>query len=85
MLTIWKFPFDVTDRFTLEIPDGYRILHVEMQGKSPCLWAIVDEARPPSQTRFALFGTGFEVPAGWEHVGTFQQPPYVWHLFREEV
>lgn len=88
-LTIWKFPFRVADRFELAIPHHARILHVELQGSTPCIWAMLytsPEVKGDFRRRFAVFGTGHPIPGemdDWTHVGTFQQGPFVWHVFED--
>ena len=44
MKTIWKFPVPVNDGNVLEMPEGAKILSVQVQGETPCLWALVDVA-----------------------------------------
>jgi hypothetical protein len=87
MKTIWKYPFSVADRFTLSMPEGAQILHVDLQSGIPCLWALVIPERPPTEVGFRVFGTGHPflggLGANLVHVGTFQQGPLVWHVFRE--
>ena len=33
---------------------------------------------------FRVFGTGHPIPVGWEHVGTFNQSLFVWHIYSYE-
>jgi hypothetical protein len=83
--TIYKYPFGIDDRFAMQMPVGAEILHAEMQGGTPCLWALVD-SEAPRELAFRLFGTGHPFPedVALAHVSTFQQGPFVWHLFRVE-
>lgn len=86
MKTIWKFECKVEDRFTLEMPEGARILSLQTQGQVPCLWALVDTDTPLEKRYFRLLGTGhpvdFSVPRHVFH-GTFQLfgGSLVFHLF----
>lgn len=41
MKTIWKFQLKVDDFQTLEIPKDSKLLAVQTQGETPCLWALV--------------------------------------------
>lgn len=88
MPTVHKYPFEVAKRFDLELPGGATILRAECQRTQPCLWALVDTEEPPERVSFHLYGTGDAIDPGdaegLEHVDTFQQGPYVWHLFRGE-
>ncbi len=58
---------------------------VEMQGQTPCLWALVDTNAGADKLLFRLFGTGHVLPDNddLEHVASFQDEDgmFVWHLF----
>ena len=77
---IWKYSFEITDYFELPLPFGAKVLLVEMQGEQPCIWAMVEASNTPEARTFSVVGTGHPLPNG-EYIGTFQQPPFVWHLF----
>lgn len=84
-MTIWKFVFNVSDRFTILMPEGAEILAVQTQNETPCVWARVNPSAPLVGRDFAVFGTGHEVPddVAYAHVGTFQLHggTFVGHLF----
>ena len=51
------------------------------------MWALLNPLHPVRTVHFALIGTGDPLPANWkraDYIGTVQNPPYVWHLFRIE-
>jgi hypothetical protein len=84
MQTIHKYPFTSLGSFTLELPEDFLSLSVEVQNGVPCLWALVNTGKPKRVYRFRVFGTGHPIPdvlGGCDHIATFQMPPYVWHLF----
>ena len=89
MKTIWKYPFRVSEFescMSIHMPEGAEVLSVQMQGNTPCLWAIVDMEPTPEEIRqFTIFGTGHAIPnivaRNLKYLSTFQQPPYVWHFF----
>jgi hypothetical protein len=87
METIWKYEFYVRDMFDLHIPFGGTILDVQVQGNTPFMWVLVDTNQPLVRRRFRIFGTGnpfdLDNDYGWGYVGTFQVPPFVWHLFED--
>lgn len=87
MQTIYKYPFPVADSFSLDLPSGAIILHVECQNGQPCIWALVDTEALPERRTFYLFGTGHPLNIddfGWSnHLATFQQGPFVWHMFQD--
>lgn len=73
------------DRASVMLPQGARVIHVALQDRaphSPSMWIELDESMPGSPVEFAIVGTGYEIPDGWMHVGTWQQDGYVWHLFQ---
>ena len=62
-MRIWKYPLEVADGQNLSLPTGAKILTVQMQGGTPCLWALVDEDMPTTETRaIAIYGTGNPMP-----------------------
>ena len=83
-MTIYKYPFAVNDEVTILMPDGAKILHVDCQAGLPCVWAMVDPNKPEVPQHFYIFGTGHLIPELFghdNHVATFQQGPFVWHMF----
>lgn len=84
VLSIWKFPFTVSSTVTFEIPRDHRFIHVDMQGNQPCLWAVVDPGSSLTITNLRIYGTGHPIVNGeaGSFIGTFQQPPFVWHVFK---
>jgi hypothetical protein len=88
MLTIYKYPFQIADRFELTLPTDRKVLHADVQpGTGPCLWVMVNPHSAEEVVTFHVFGTGMEIDPEEvgknEFVSTFQQPPFVWHLFRK--
>lgn len=85
--TVWKFPFDVTDDISIEMPAGAEVLHVEAQAGQPCIWALVDPAAKKVERRFRLAGTGHPIAirprSQFDHVGSFFMAAgaLVFHLF----
>jgi len=59
-------------------------------GFTGCLWALVDTDAPTEPRLFEIAGTGngmAQVASNRRRVylGTWQEPPYVFHLFEHEV
>lgn len=85
MITVYKYPFKIADHFEIDLPQGARILKVETQDDIPCIWALVDTDQKPLPHGYWIFGTGHQIDSGsrlvGEHVASFQQGPFVWHLF----
>lgn len=86
MKTIWKFPLAVMDRQRVLMPKGTEILTVQRQSEQACIWAIVDDQAEMETRAFDIYGTGNPMPElamgdARKYVGTFQAPPFVWHVF----
>lgn len=83
-MRIWKFPLDITDRQTLAMPEGAKMLDVQMQGDTCCLWAMCDQNAPMRVREVAIYGTGNPMPNDpGEYVATFQMHggALVFHAF----
>lgn len=83
--TIWKY--GLQDAFSpagvrLPLPEGARVLTVQVQpGNGAQLWAEVhSEIQGPPRT-FKIFGTGHEIPDNAKYIATWQDTPFVWHLY----
>ena len=90
MKSIWKYPFQVKDSFTLVMPQSARILCVQTQYDTPCIWAMVDPDEAHEDRNFVIAPTGGIAPelpeettSTIEYIGTFQMLDgrLVWHLF----
>lgn len=78
MRSVWKYPLGTR---TMAMPQGAEILCIQMQDGCAVAWALVDTEAPLASRTFGVFGTGHEVPPDYTYVGTWQQGPFVWHLF----
>jgi len=85
MYTIYKYPFDVSDSVSITMPSEAKILCVQMQDKTPCLWAMVNPTGVIETRYFKVIGTGHKVdqPENLIYIGTFQELDglLIWHLF----
>jgi len=86
MRTIWKFalPTATVDFFDIDMPRGAVILRLAPQGGVPHLWAEVDsEAEEAERRSFQIVGTGGPVPTACAkaYLGSWEQGPFVWHLY----
>lgn len=60
---------------------------MELLSEQPCLWAMVDLARPIEDRHFLIFGTGQTIPdalpQGGNYIGTFMlaDTQLVYHMF----
>jgi hypothetical protein len=85
MKTIWKFPLAEVSPYQITMPKEAEILTVQRQGGSACIWAIVNPDADKERRVFEVFGTGQPMHGDMgverKYVNTFQQGPYVWHVF----
>lgn len=81
MKVIYKY--SVTQSFTLQLPKGAKVLHVECQGSDPMMWVEQETMHQKETRHFTVFGTGHKIPEGinFSYIGTFLMLPFVWHLY----
>lgn len=87
MKTIYKYPLELVDYQTVEMPVGSKILSVADQGGVLCLWAHVTASNPSAKRMFEIAGTGKPFPpndgAVRVFLGTVVMNPFVWHVFEK--
>ena len=75
-MVVYKYPInEFSDYIGMEMPQGAKILTVQMQYDVPCIWALVDPDMPLEQRVFRLAGTGhpiYESLINLDYIGTFQ-------------
>ncbi len=80
-----KYQLVITDIQTILMPEGAEVLAVQVQHERPCLWALVDPARPPTPRTFQTRGDEHGIASGTEgrYVGTYQVGggSLVFHVF----
>jgi len=85
MKTIWKFPIPVASPVRIEMPKNAQILTVQRQDELACIWALVNPNAETEARYFEIHGTGNpmheDMGVERKYIGTFQQPPFVWHVF----
>lgn len=83
MKQIWKYPITPSVN-VIEMPEGAEILCVQIQGETPCIWALVNPNNELESRAFQTFGTGHNVMTGiGRYIGTFQidNGAFVFHTF----
>ncbi|MCP6727329.1 MAG: hypothetical protein KJI69_04970 [Patescibacteria group bacterium] len=84
MENIYKYPVGL-GAFELELPKGYKILTVQMQGQEAFMWVVVNPENETEKVKFITRGTGhIYEPEMQEYIGTFQMAngALIWHLFK---
>lgn len=80
---VFKYKIDISG-FQLDLPEGAKILKIDLQAGVPQMWIMFDENKRTRPSKFSVYGTGHEIrPESVLHVGTFQQEGFVWHVFRD--
>lgn len=83
-MIIWKYPLSSDDIQTIYMPEGARMLSVQLQHGTPQLWALCDECADKKQRRVAIYGTGCLIPnEPGRYIDTFQinSGELVFHVF----
>ena len=81
---MWKFDVDVSFKTVISMPKDAKILCVQIQHGTPCIWAIVNPNNGTEDREFTVKGTGHSFDdSGKEYIGTFQLSAgdFVGHLF----
>ena len=74
MLTIHQFPILKKDHFSLKMPQGAKILTVQVHYGKPQIFLLVNTKRPRETRKFRLVATGNPIEEAEEllnYIGTF--------------
>lgn len=86
-MRVYKYPIpSIQDVVRMMMPKDAKVLTVQVQNGTPCIWAAVDPSQLYLETRlFRIAGTGHEIEDDIvdDYVGTFQMydGKLVFHLF----
>lgn len=85
---IWKFPLRIMSEegFKVEMPEGAKVLCVQMQRGQPCMWAEVDVTAAKVNRSFSVFTTGWERSNRYQgaYIGTVQtESDLVFHFYQD--
>lgn len=78
---VYKYPIPNNKHFMLSIPSNSQFLRVAMQNDMHQVWFIVDVDSPPVERKFRLYGTGQDIQPGANWLFTYDNGPFVLHLF----
>lgn len=81
MRTNYKYKLGIADEQFVKMPQNARILTVQVQGDSVCLWAEVDTGFPIGDRLIVCYGTGHPIQSWSDYIGTVQTGPLVWHFY----
>lgn len=87
-MKIHKVTLQLTDRQSVKLPVGAKILSVQVQNGEMKAWFEFDERETRELYRFIyIVGTGhlFEIEEPYKFIGTVQMGPFVWHIYEKEI
>ena len=84
MRTIWKWalPIEPGGKWSINMPGGAKVVAFQLHDGVPTVSAEVMPDVEPERREFIVVGTGHDIPGGAEHVGTWQEGVFVWHLYQ---
>ncbi len=69
--------------FEIDLPYGSVVRCVALQHELPHIWVELNQLHKLVTHTFRIFGTGESIDSDmYEYVGTWQDVPYVWHLYK---
>jgi len=81
-MKVYKYPLEVTDYQTLDLPNKSQILTVQVQDGTPTIWVLVGTDMAFEQRHIRMAGTGHAIKEDIvSYIGTFQLKGYLGHLF----
>lgn len=89
MHKIFKYELRVTDDQVVSMPEGSKILRVEVQAGKPYIWALVNPEVTPIDRKIVTRGTGHEIDSDYleslTYLGTYYLSgnALVFHVFEE--
>jgi len=82
---IFKYPLELNESQYITIPKDHKILSVQVQRDTICVWALIDDDTERIVQPIRIVGTGHSIPSMnplGEYIGTVQQGGFVWHVFK---
>jgi hypothetical protein len=79
-MVIWKY--DVSHQFDVDLPGDAKVVDVQVQGKEPVMWVLLNPELPKNRRRFFAVATGESFDStNASYIATFQLGMFVFHLF----
>lgn len=67
------------------IPKNHKVVLVDQQNGDFYIWVEFEESDAVEQVvYFRVFGTGHLIPDGFEHVHSYIEGQFVWHIYKCE-
>lgn len=83
MRTVYKYPVPRrSTKFDIILKKDFKFLRIHFQGDDLQLWTEVETTSADIRTFFQLLGTGHEVPQGATYLQTYDDGPFVMHLYK---
>lgn len=85
MITIWKFRL-LLEETEITVPKGAKILTLQMQLGTPCIWLTVDTKQEKEVRKFITFGTGHSIETldNLQFIGSYQvSEVLIFHVFEK--
>ncbi|WP_312697089.1 DUF7352 domain-containing protein [Sphingobacterium mizutaii] len=87
METIYKYDVNIDDQQTVVMPEGYKILSIQVQDREVKLWALVNPENIPVAVKIYIRGTGHPCKGMMDkkYISTFQMRngQLVFHAFTD--
>ena len=86
MRTIYKYPLDISNSQIIEVRKEAgttpKIVHVGLDPSGiPCVWMELTPGTYTEKYEIHIIGTGERVSGPLDHIGSFVQDRYVWHVY----
>lgn len=85
MKVIWKYPLEITEEQTIEVPKKYEVLCIQTQDNEPFLWVLVEEDDYLIILKIITLETGEDAHRVnlKDYIGTYQvdDGSFVGHVF----
>jgi len=82
MRRVYKYPIPRSrSSFSIILPATWKFLRVSFQQENLFLWAEVDPEAVMREYSFSLYGTGHDIGPGRTYLTTYDDGPFVFHLY----
>ena len=74
MRTVYKYPIEIVDFQTVQVPMDFKMLTTAVQNDAVCIWAEVETTIPTLPLKIYVVGTGHRLPDGIDlnYIGSVQ-------------